>query len=163
MNNQAMIYSLVLVAIVFILYILIWGSTFSFGWGLLLKFYIGYMIGIILHELIHAIGFIVFGKAKLSEVKFGFMLKHLTPYAHCKVPITVKSYKIALLLPVIVTGIIPLIWSLAIGNVLLISISVFLIAGGIGDWIVFRKIYKFPNEALLEDHPDAIGCIIYQS
>ncbi len=164
MNLKANIYAVVIGVISFASYFAIWGlSTFDFGMDFLWQFYLGFLIGIILHETIHALGFMFVGKAKGSDIKFGFIWKHLTPYAHCKVPMTVKSYRISLLLPVILTGIIPLFIALVFGNWLLVAISVFLIAGGMGDWIVFRKINSFSGDLLLEDHPNAIGCIIYQN
>ena len=161
MNQKSLIYTVIIGLLASIAYFSIWGFHFDFGFEILWKFYLGYLIGIILHEGLHAFGFIVFGKVKMSDIKFGFIWKYITPYAHCKVSMKVKSYRIALLLPVILTGIIPLILALSIGNGLLLSISVFLIAGGVGDWIVFRKIYTFPADAQLEDHPNAIGCIIH--
>jgi hypothetical protein len=145
-----------------LIYFLIWGFHFDFGFNFLWKFYLGYLVGIIIHEILHALGFMIFGKVKRSEIKFGVMWKHLTPYAHCKVPMKVMSYRIALLLPVIFTGIIPLIIAIAIGDGLWVAISVFLVAGGIGDWIIFRKIKQFSGNSIIEDHPSAIGCIVYQ-
>ncbi|WP_338470809.1 DUF3267 domain-containing protein [Niallia sp. XMNu-256] len=162
MNRKASIYTIIIGILAFIAFFSIWGFEFNFSLDFLWKFYLGYVVGVIIHEALHGFGFIVFGKAKITEVKFGFILKHITPYAHCKVPIKVKAYRIALLLPVILTGIIPLILALAIGNGLLLAISVFLMAGGIGDWIIFRKIKPYSGNALLEDHPNAIGCIIYK-
>lgn len=163
MNQKATIYTVVIGVIAFAAYFAIWGFTFDFGLDFLWKFYLGYLIGIILHEALHALGFIFVGKAKKSDIKFGFIWKYVTPYAHCKVPMTVKSYRISLLLPVILTGIIPLFIALAFGSGLLVAISVFLIAGGMGDWIIFRKINSFSGDAILEDHPSTIGCIIYQN
>jgi hypothetical protein len=161
-NRKVSIYVIIIGVLAFFTYFSIWGFKFDFGLDFLWKFYLGYLVGIIIHEALHAFGFIIFGRVKWTEIKFGFIWKHITPYAHCKVPIKVKSYRIALLLSVVLTGIIPLILALAIGNGLLVSISVFLIAGGIGDWIVFRKINTFPRNTLLVDHPDAIGCFIYK-
>lgn len=162
MNQKASIFALIIATLALIIYFLIWGFKMDIELKDLWKFYLGIFIGIILHEGIHAFGFIMFGKAKLSEIKFGIIWKHITPYAHCKIPMTVNSYRISLMLPVIITGILPMILALAIGNGLLMSVSIFLIAGGIGDLIIFYKINTFSGNALLKDLPDAIGCIIYK-
>src|SRR5699024_4411392 len=162
MNRQAFLYTLITGVLSSVVFFFIWGMEFNFGFDFLWKFYIGYLLGIILHEALHAFGFILFGEAKMTEIKFGIMWKYIAPYAHCKVPLTIKAYRIALLLPVILTVIIPLILALIIGNGLLLFISVLLTAGGIGDWIIFRRIKTFPGNALLEDHPTKIGCIIYE-
>lgn len=161
MNQKALIYTVIIGLVALFAYFSLWGFRLDFEFVSLWRFYISILIGVIFHEALHAIGFIIFGKAKLKDIKFGVIWKHITPYAHCKVPLKVNAYRIALLLPVILTGIIPLIIALSIGNGLLFSVSVFLIAGGLGDWIIFRKLEKYPHTSLIADHPSEIGCIVY--
>ena len=44
-------------------------------------------LGIVAHEAIHGLSWAYFSGRPLSAVKFGFQVKTLTPYAHCKEPI----------------------------------------------------------------------------
>ena len=160
MNQQATIFIIAIALISVALYYSIWGFTWDLSVMAFLKFSLFNFIGIIIHELIHAIAFIVIGKAKISDIKFGFIWKHLTPYAHCKVQLSMRAYKISILLPVIITGFIPLIIGFSMNNLLTVLVSAFLIAGGIGDWIVYRKLRPFTNNAVVIDHPSEIGCIV---
>lgn len=160
MNQQAMIYSVVIVLVSVALYYSIWGFTWNLSLIVFLKFSLYNFIGIIIHELIHAIAFICIGKAKRSDVKFGFIFKSMTPFAHCKVPLSMRAYKISILLPVILTGIIPLIIGLFINSLLTVFVAAVLIAGGIGDWMMYRKLRPFTNNAIVSDHPSEIGCIV---
>ena len=160
LNQQATIYLIAIAVISVALHYSIWGFTWNLSIMAFLKFSIFNFIGIILHELIHAIAFIVIGKAKISNVKFGIIWKTLTPYAHCKIPLSMRAYKVSLLLPVIITGFIPLFIGLYMNSLLTTLVSVFLIAGGIGDWFVFQKLRPFTNNAVVIDHPSEIGCIV---
>ncbi|MGM9929266.1 MAG: DUF3267 domain-containing protein [Bacillus sp. (in: firmicutes)] len=165
LNVEAILYTLLLAGIVSVVYVAIWGfnaDTWSTSfWSVYMKCVIGCLVGLVIHEFVHALGFVYVGKAKWSDIKFGIIWKYLAPYAHCKIPITIGAYRVALLLPVIVTGIVPLIIGLAIGSGWLTAAGVVLTVGGIGDWAIFRKIRPFPADSLLQDHPSEIGCIIY--
>src|SRR4030042_3176844 len=63
--------------------------------------------GIVLHELIHGLAFLLFCKNGIKSIEFGIMWKYLSPYSHCKEPLRVSPYIIGALLPAIVLGFIP--------------------------------------------------------
>ena len=160
LKQQATIYLIAIAVVSVALYYSIWGFTWNLSTIAFLKFSLLNFIGLILHEMIHGIAFIIIGKAKISDVKFGVIWKNLTPYAHCKVPLSMRAYKISILLPVIITGFIPLIIGLCINSLLIVLVSVFLIAGGLGDWFMYRKLRPFANNTVVIDHPSEIGCIV---
>ncbi|QXE01450.1 DUF3267 domain-containing protein [Terribacillus sp. DMT04] len=118
-------------------------------------------LGIVLHEFLHGIGFICFGKVKLKQVEYGVSWKQGIAYAHCKVPIRLRAYRIALLMPVILTGLLPLLLAYIIGSGMLLAVSVILTAGGIGDWLVFRSLMKYDASQQILDHPTKVGYFIY--
>lgn len=67
------------------------------------------------HELIHGITWMIVAKCSWSDIKFGVMWKKLcTPYCHCKVPMNVNQYSLALLMPFIVLGVLPSLLSLVV-------------------------------------------------
>lgn len=114
----------------------------------------------LLHELLHLTGFILFGKTGKNEVRLGFIPKYITPYAHCKVAISAKAYRIALLLPFWLIGITPVLLSYYYKSVWLNLFGlIFIIAAG-GDLIVFWLIRKIPQKTLLKDHPSECGCTV---
>lgn len=119
---------------------------------LLILFYIALLI---LHEGIHAISFIIFGKAKKGDVSFGVILKHGMIYCTTKRPLTASAYKISLLTPIIFTGIIPLVIFIISGNVGYIFLFSLMVSGGAGDLIMFNRIRKYPSYQLILDHPKA--------
>ncbi|AJD32362.1 MULTISPECIES: DUF3267 domain-containing protein [Clostridium] len=119
------------------------------------------IIFIILHEFIHGIGFSIAEGVTWKDIKLGFNIKTLTPYAHCKVPISANIYKMALLLPSIIVGFLPTIIGIVLGIKMLVFVGSFLIVGGTGDFMIYWVIRKYDEKTLIYDHPVKAGCEVY--
>lgn len=142
--------------------ILIWQITyFSIDFVIIIIFLAVYIAGLILHELIHALAMILISGASFSDINFGFNKRYLSPYTHCKKIIPVRGFRIGLLLPVLITGILPLIIGIATNILLLTLIGGLLTAGGIGDIIGFCYLVKLPGNALVYDYRYELGCEVY--
>ncbi len=166
---KANIYSIpILIFIIFILiipYFLYWGND-NLQTGLKsIKFYVLVpilLVGGIIHELIHAISYVIFGKAAFKEIKIGFHWKNITPYAHCTVPISASAYRISAVLPGIILGFIPGIFSIILGNSLLLVIALFFSIVSCGDFLIIWLIRKVKKEQLVQDHPEKAGCLVIE-
>ena len=62
---------------------------------------------VILHELIHGVFFSLYAKRGTENIKFGIMWSKFAPYCHCEDAITAKQYRIVLLMPTLLLGILP--------------------------------------------------------
>ena len=123
-------------------------------------FFIIFIFGAFLHELLHAAAFIIFGKLEITQVKLGFIWKYLTPFAHCKVAVKSSVYRIALFMPTFILGIIPSIVAIIFGlNWLIIYGMLFTILGG-GDILVLLLMRSIEADILVKDHPSMCGCEI---
>ena len=146
-------------------FVLIWDwQTFSRGFlSLYLAlpyFIIAFVLGAFLHEILHALGFLIFGKLEFSQVKIGIIWKFITPFAHCRIPLKASVYRIALLLPAIILGIVPSIIAIINGKSwLLIYGTLFTVLAG-GDFLILWIIRKVRSDELVEDHPQRCGCYI---
>ena len=130
------------------------GKTLSFI-GL---FFIVTIISIIIHELIHGYFFAKYNRSGWKTVKFGFNKEMLAPYATCQEPVKVKQFRIIVIMPTIILGIIPLLISLFINhNLLLFFYAVFMILSGIGDILVLWVVRKLDTNQYIIDHPRALG------
>jgi len=168
---KANLYSLPLVIglIIFLTgpFLIIWGKQqlfFSFPIIYLnLKIIIPVLIiGAVLHEVLHALSFLIIGRVSAESVKLGFQWRSLTPYAHCKIPVKASLYRISLLMPALVMGIIPWIIALATGNGwLLVYAVIFTIVSG-GDILTIWIIRKAKPNQLVQDHPSNCGCWIFE-
>ncbi|MBN2777036.1 MAG: DUF3267 domain-containing protein [Bacteroidales bacterium] len=72
--------------------------------------------GVVLHEILHAITWGIFAKKGFKSIKFGFKIKYLTPYCHCKEALRVKHYKLGAAMPLIILGIIPSLYGIVFGD-----------------------------------------------
>lgn len=159
LNLIALISSVLIGAIIFLPYILIWNIG-EINFYFITKVFILHILLIFTHEILHAIGFYIFGNVKFKDIKVGIQKGNYTPYAHCKKPITISSYRISLLLPLIFLGIIPTLVALVIGNSLLIVLGTLMIIGSVGDIAILWVIRSYSGDKFIEDHPHKIGCII---
>jgi hypothetical protein len=128
--------------------------------GTIWIYIIAFLLSIVVHEALHAFGFIVFARAPRSSVHFGIDRKTLTPFAGCKTPVRATGYRIACLLPAIVLGAIPSGVALISGNGPLAIFGAFMIATAGGDFAAVIAMRKVPGEALVLDHPTRVGCRI---
>jgi len=119
---------------------------------------------IFIHELIHGIFFIIFTKNKLKSIKFGFMSakKLFTPYCHCREKLKIRHYRIAIIMPLIIMGIIPTITSIIIGNIFLLFWGIICIMAACGDILIFIKTLKQKRDSWVFDHPTEAGFYIYK-
>jgi len=120
--------------------------------------------GTFAHELLHGLTWMKMGDLDWDDIKYGFKLRVLTPYAHCKKPITAKAYRWGILIPGFILGFLPFIGSLILGYAwLLVFGFIFTLAAG-GDFLMFWIIRDIPEDSLVEDHPERVGCkVVSQS
>lgn len=118
------------------------------------------LAGIVVHELIHGLCWGVFAQAGFKSIKFGIIWQALTPYCHCKEVLTVSQYRIGALMPTIILGILPVIFSWITGNYLLLMFGIFLTVGGSGDLLVVWMTRKLNKTKKIKDHPFKVGFYI---
>ena len=148
-------------------YYLVWNNnlTFnSFDW-LHVKPWINVLCiiaGIVVHELIHGVVWARYAKNGFQSIKFGVFWKIITPYCHCKEPLSVKHYILGAIMPAIILGLIPAILAIVIGNLplLIFAILFTLVAGG--DFLTVFVLRNENMDTLVEDHPSEAGCYIYR-
>jgi len=118
------------------------------------------LIGIPVHELIHGLSWIIFGKVSHKDIRFG--IRSLTPFAHCQVPVRANVYRISAFMPAFLLGIFPYIFGFIIGNGWLTIFGlVYILAAG-GDLLVLWILRGVNGEALVEDHPSRAGCYVIE-
>lgn len=153
------------------LYALFWGSEgvqqgldrlFDFEGGQTVLLFLLLIPGIIVHELLHAAGWIWSGKVDRNAIRFGFQWKTLTPYAHCTVPLRASAYRAGTLLPGLVLGLIPGLVGVLLDSFFLVVFGfVFTFAAG-GDFLILWLLRGVSPDALVEDHPTKAGCYVLE-
>ena len=121
------------------------------------------LLGVVVHELIHGITWVIFGHKQFSAIKFGFQLKTLTPYAHLKEPVEVNAYRIGAFMPGFILGILTYILSVLLGDGNLFWFSLVHTAASAGDWLILWLIRNVKRGMQVEDHPTNAGCYVIES
>ena len=171
--RKANLFAIVLFAIsavVFMVpYFLIWmgkGTEKSDGTGFFsthqgLCLLIGFVVGIVVHELIHGLTWACYAKRGWKSISFGVIWKYLTPYCHCDEPMRIRPYQGACLMPFVVLGVIPSVAGLVIGSLPLIIFGVLFIAAAAGDiWMAWLLTKENPRSMVL-DHPSEAGFYVF--
>jgi hypothetical protein len=119
-------------------------------------------IGVIVHELIHGITWANYTKEGFKSIKFGVQWKTMTPYCHCEEPLKVKHYIFGGIMPAIILGFLPFIYSLFTGNILWLLFGIFFTMAAVGDFLIINLVRKENMDSYVLDHPSEVGCYVYR-
>lgn len=121
------------------------------------------LLGVVVHEWIHGITWVIFGHKPFSAIKFGFQWKTITPYAHLKEPVEVNAYRLGGFMPGFILGLVPYILSLLLGNGNLFWFSLVHTTAAGGDWLILWLLRNVKPGTQIEDHPTNAGCYVLES
>ena len=133
----------------------------AFGFGLAIVSGL-IILGIIIHEILHGITWALFTQKGLKSIKFGILWKMLTPYCHCKEPLSVQQYIIGAITPAIILGVLPCIIAIATESIPLLIFGMFFTMASAGDFLIINLVRKERITDLVQDHPSEAGCYIYR-
>ncbi len=157
---QATGLSLLMLAVPLLLYIVVWGWRDLFA-GFNFLVFVGLLVFFTLwHEGFHAIGWKYWGDLRWQDLKFGFAWRALAPYCHAKAPMRADAYRFGAALPGVMTGLVPFLGALVLGNGIMALVGAVMISGAVGDLYVLWVIRDLPPDALVRDHPSNAGCIV---
>lgn len=126
------------------------------------KFLIICFFWMILHELLHGIGFSFSKGINHKNIVYGANLEKGIFYCMCKQRISKKNIMISLLFPFTFIGIFTLIIGLFFDFPILINLSFFNIAGCIGDIVMFVSFLRLPYFEYI-DLDDCTGFVLVSS
>ncbi|MGQ1890424.1 DUF3267 domain-containing protein [Thermophagus sp. OGC60D27] len=138
------------------------GKSPFFDWSLydVFLFMILLIVGVPMHELLHALIFGVFARGGFKSVKIGWDRSTYTPYCHCSAPIRVLYYRLGALLPLIILGVVPFVGSLFLGSFgWWLFGYIYIIAAG-GDLVALKMLKSIPAHTKVLDHPHKMGFFV---
>jgi hypothetical protein len=118
--------------------------------------------GVLIHELLHLAGFIWAGKVAVTAVKLGFSWKGLAPYAHCAEPMRASAYRLSIMLPGLVLGILPGFLGIVLQSWFLVLWGILMTSAAGGDLAVLLAIRQVSGLAWVRDHPTKAGCQVFK-
>lgn len=119
----------------------------------------------ITHEILHGFTWAIFTPRGIKDISFGFLLKYLSPYSTCRVPLKRWQYTLGVLMPLMVLGILPTVLGLLIGNAAFTLIGALFIIGAGGDLAMVYLLMSYKPERkdlLVYDDPTKIGVRFFE-
>jgi hypothetical protein len=118
--------------------------------------------GIVVHELIHGLAWMLAGRMSWRDISFGVMWRYLAPYCHCSRPMRKSPYVAGALAPLVVLGVVPCVVAFLNGSFAWLVFGIFLTVGACGDILVVWILRKEKKDVLIYDHPSEAGCYVYR-
>lgn len=137
-----------------------WPDSAGLFFARLFLFIIAYLVGIIIHELLHIVAMLLFGRVPLRSITWGHRLREGVLYVHSSEPMSAGAYRGVLVLPGIVTGIVPAVAGVVVGNFWITFYGWVMMTSAIGDIEVLRLMRGLPGDVRVQDHPEEVGLLI---
>lgn len=120
------------------------------------------LAGTALHELIHGLVWAFFAEKGFRSVRFGLLLKMLTPYCHCKEPLKIKHYRLGAWMPAVLLGFVPAVAGILAGKMDLLIFGWFFTGAAAGDFLIIHLLRKEARDDYALDHPSEAGCWVFR-
>lgn len=122
-----------------------------------IAFLIIVLLGVILHEAIHAFFFALFLSTGFQGVHFGFNKEYGIPFVHIKEPISIPGFRTGAIMPLIILGILPIVWGLFTGSLGFFTFGAIFTISASGDLLLLANTRGLPADQKIKDLPDEIG------
>jgi len=165
-GRLVLLWSIPLTSSLIFLFYLVWHEELDFSKTLNIiqdKLYLSvliFIISVVLHEAIHALAYLIFDNWQYKNLSFGLSKNLFSPYCHYSNSVLLWKYRLALLFPGLIMGLIPLIISFIIGNFYLLIYGIVFTLGAFGDFFILWKLRKYNFRTIVKDHPSMMGCIM---
>ena len=117
-------------------------------------------LGIVVHELVHGITFLLVLRKGYSHLSFGINM--CCAYCHIDVPMKKRNYIIGAMMPLLLIGIVPWLVGTAVGSLLWMNLGAVMIGGAVGDMMILWSLRKEPADTMVYDHPTMPGYYVYR-
>lgn len=159
--NIYALFTLPVAAVGYIIFALRWGWGFAIPVQEMLRLAVCLAAGIVVHEFFHGFVWQFFCDERWKGVRFGVAKELLTPYCHCKEVLTLNQYRLGVIMPCLMTAVIPYTIAYMVGSrwLMILGLVMFIAAGG--DLTMLALLKSERNPTLVVDHPNLCGCILY--
>lgn len=119
-------------------------------------------VGVVTHELLHAISWILAGRASWKAIQFGFHWKSLSPYTHLQEPIDPRAYACGVMVPGLALGLLPMLFGVMLGYGTWVWFGGLMTVAACGDvavWFLLLRL-RLPSGYKVQDHPSKVGFFV---
>lgn len=135
-----------------------WSNVYSelIGKGPTLWFASWFLIGSVIHEVIHAVFFTRSPGIRVSDLEFGFDWKYLAPFVGSRKPISIVWFRRSAIAPLLILGVLPLIIAFVSGATHVFVLAIFLTQGSSTDFTLWRLTRELPGHLDVQFSDDGI-------
>jgi hypothetical protein len=132
---------------------MLWGRADGERTGVFLLLVAG---GLVIHEGLHGVGMLLAG-VHVRDLRFGIQLSRFGAFATTATPMSVRAYRLACALPLVVLGAAPLLVGLAFGLQLATKLGAVMVVVAGGDVAILLALRRASPEARVLDHASEPG------
>lgn len=122
-----------------------------------------YAVSAIVHEGLHVAAMLVMARVPMKSLRFGVRPSEGVLYVHSDCPMSAAAYRVVLLLPFFLQGLLPAAAGTLLGVGWLVVYGYVMIVSAIGDLAVLQLIRDLDRKARVRDHPQEIGCQVLRA
>ncbi len=115
---------------------------------------------LMLHEVLHSIGYYIYG-AKYKNIVYGIELEKGIFYCLCKQNVSKKNIMNSLMYPLFYIGIVTYIFSFILNSSYLLVLSIFNLSGCVGDIFTFLFVRKLDTDVEFSEFDDTTSFALY--
>ena len=119
------------------------------------------IVGIIVHELLHAAFYLPYTKHGFKSLKIGFKLPSHA-YCECTEIIRTSQAIVSLMAPTVILGVMPAIVAIIIGNACLLLFGIFFTVAGAADTQIFLQLFKERKTTWFEDKASILKFYVHK-
>jgi hypothetical protein len=126
----------------------------------LLLLAVAYVVSVVIHEALHVVGMLAFGRVPPKSISWGHRLSEGIVYVHTSDAMSTRAYRGVLALPGLALGVLPVLVGWATGSWWITIYGWLMTTSAVGDLAVLHLIRDLPAEAPVRDHPRNVGVIV---
>lgn len=133
---------------------------YTFSPNRLFLTYVLIILYLMLHEILHSIGYYIYG-AKYKNIVYGIELEKGIFYCLCKQNVSKKNIMNSLMYPLFYIGIVTYILGFILNSYYLLILSIFNLSGCVGDIFTFLFIIKLDKNIEFSEYDDTTSFGLY--
>lgn len=139
---------------------LLWGfPSFPESSGLL-AVVLAFLIGMILQQFLHKVGWWRWGRIDWDDIEFGVVWRSFAPYASTETEMPASGYRRGVALPLLVLGALPALAGVIMDLPVLTWFALAMLIASGSEMATLWSMRRMDDEQLVRDHPDRTGCIV---
>lgn len=120
-----------------------------------------FSVGFLFHEMLHFLSWQGLSRFPIEAFRVGIRWNSITPVIVCQRPMKLWHFRIGLVTPFIVMGVIPMVFAFSLTNTWLLFASSIYMAWASGDLLTIILLWKVPTGSFVEMHRNKLGVIVF--